>query len=133
MRDATEAAALVQPKRRAPVALDQLGEALQPFAEDVEAGGRPAERPRDHEHVSGNGARPSGHPLAAADRGHRERERVGSGGVSSGQGKARLRQALVELDDCLRGGLGGNARLTSSASGSAPSAARSLRLTAAAL
>ena len=132
--DAGESAALLEPKRRPAVALDQLVEPGEALAERVEARGRAAERAGDDEHVARAGAGASGHALAPPHGGHREDELLGARRVAAGDGDAGLVQALVELDDHRRPRPPGAERdATSSASGSAPMAARSLRLTAAAL
>ena len=83
--------------------------------------------------VAGPGAGAARHPLRSGRARSRDRTtRVGAGRVAAAHRHAALVQALVELEHVVELGLRRDASETSSASGSAPEAARSLTLTAAA-
>ena len=123
----------VEPERRAAVRGDELVESVQPVLEHVQPRGRAAERARDDEHVAGLRAAPAGDPLATAERRH--------GDVTAARRSCRRRRRERRARSAPRRARrtssssvsAGRASETSSASGRAPIAARSERLTAAAL
>ncbi len=93
MRDTGERAALGDPQ----------GRPHEPPPPEGRAGA--AERPGDDEHVARTRAAAARHALRPAERGDREKDAVGARRVAADDRHARLRQALVELDHLLDGGV----------------------------
>ena len=86
VRGRGQAAAFLEPKRRARVALR------------TERGPGRSKRTGHDNRVARDGSSPAGHPLGTAERGHAQHQQLGGGRIAADHWDACLGEALIQLD-----------------------------------